>query len=57
MTYPNFLKNIILIIYLFIYYTRTVIPPQRGRHATMPRKERRRKEQGSEKMEEKKGSR
>ena len=31
-----------------------LLPPQQGWHAPTPRKERRRKEQGAEKMEEKK---
>ena len=42
------------LIYIFIYLLyENLLPPQRDRHVPTPRKERRRKEQGSENMEEK----
>ena len=47
----------ILFIYLFIYIYilfENLIPPQWGQYALMPRKGRRKKKQGGEKMEEKK---
>ena len=40
--------------YLLYLVYESLPPPQRGRHAPTPRKERRRKEEGGEKVEEKK---
>ena len=37
-------KLIFELINLFIYYTKTHLPPSRGRRALMPRKERRKKD-------------